>query len=221
MGTIFGKHRVKEPAYTLLFTKTTVAEGISYELRRYGQRFAAQTTYATGSSNDENASLQQLKSYVGVFGNPQNDGGKQNAIRAFEQQPQGKQIPRMTPVVVASAGVAPNTNTMMFFLPEEYKTLDSIPKPTNKAVTIKTILPRTGAVYRYSGTRRSERTTDLAAQLGNQLQADGFAKKGESLNDAEYWSYDAPFRLPVLRRHEIWIELDPTQVVFALSHFDS
>ena len=99
MGMVFGKQTVAEPAFTSLLNRTMAADvKTTYEIRQYGQRFAAEVAFAEFDDNngggnqrevvvsdnedDRGSPFRALAQYIGVFGDAQNDGGKSIAMTA-------------------------------------------------------------------------------------------------------------------------------------------
>ena len=219
MGSVIGKTGVAEPAYEVLYKQQTTGS-FPYEIRKYGQRFAAQASFESSddSSNDRSSPFRLLAKYIGVFGTPENEGSTAIAMTA--------------PVVMSNAGnnkptsiamTAPvimgnkdgKTKTMDFILPAEYDFLDKIPKPTNPAITIHAIPPQVGVVHQYSGSMQDDTCRDKAIQLAKQLQQDGLEgllTEEQALQMYEYWGFNPPFTLPMFRRNEVWIPLDDKQV---------
>ena len=74
MGSVFGKETVAEPSYEVLLERNHHVH-TSYEIRRYGERFAATCAYPA-DSEDTSTPFRALAGYIGVFGKPQNEGHK-------------------------------------------------------------------------------------------------------------------------------------------------
>jgi SOUL heme-binding protein len=217
MGMVFGKHGVAEPTYKVLRSNLN-GPVLPYEIRQYGERLAAETSYLYTDASSTSAPFRALASYIGVFGTPQNEGTTSIAMTAPVAMATSDPTPiAMTAPVAMKTSSATDSSqmrTMTFFLPAEYTTLQSVPKPTNPAVSIRSIPAATGAVHRFSGTMNEQRTNEIALKLAQQLREDGV----ESLTDEhvllhrEAWGYDPPFTLPPFRRNEVWINLSPQQV---------
>lgn len=217
MGQIFGKTGgVAEPAFDVLYQRTT---DFTYEIRKYGTRFAAHTTYTNGTDQP----FRMLAQYIGVFGTPANEGQKAISMTTpviiDEASGKGKPIAiAMTaPVVVQPQESNKDGNTaeksMEFLLPAEYDSMDKIPRPTNPAVTIRELPPTIGAVHRYSGSMERDVAATMAQSLAQQLQHDGLDVSTEYvMQQYQYWGYNPPFTLPMFRRNEVWIALDENQV---------
>ena len=56
MGIVFGKVTVAEPAFEILLERTSYARNVktSYEIRKYGERFAAEVAYDDSDDTDGN-----------------------------------------------------------------------------------------------------------------------------------------------------------------------
>lgn len=201
MGQVFGRTGVKEPAYEVLYHHT---KGFPYEIRRYGERFVAETTYGDGS--DDSSPFMALARYIGVFGKPENEGNTQISMTAPVAKKEGTAIAMTAPVSMKQG--EGGQKVMDFFLPAEYDSLDKIPKPTNPKVVIKEVPPAVGAVHRYSGRMNDDEAKRLAEQLAAELE-----KSGAQVDVAqyEYWGYNPPFTLPMFRRNEVWIPMDQQQ----------
>lgn len=90
-----------------------------------------------------------------------------------------------------------------FVMPFNY-TLQTLPKPNNPQVEIKTQPARKVAALKFSWYAGPKRVEAKKQELLNLLGQDGVATKGTP----EYAGYDAPLTAPWLRRNEIIIEID-------------
>jgi len=215
MGMVFGKTGVAEPSYKVLATIER-SSSMPYEIRQYGQRFVAETSYTGDGRDSQNSPFSLLAKYIGVFGEAQNQGSEKMSMTApvaMKEAGSSTKIAMTAPVAMKEDDET-KTRTMQFFLPAEYQTLESIPKPTNDAVHIRVVPAATGAVYRFSGSMDMDRSRDLAQRLGAQLREDGVALASDEyvMEHYEYWGYNPPFTLPMFRRNEIWLELDAAAV---------
>jgi hypothetical protein len=223
MGSVFGKESVKEPPFDILLQRKNIKT--TYELRQYGERFAASVTYASG--DDTSSPFGTLAKYIGVFGTAQNEGSTSIAMTApviMEQD--GTKKPEsiaMTAPVVMENTEDGKMKKMMFMLPAEYDDLSKIPKPTNPAVHIEEIPSEVGAVHRYNGKYNDESNRQVAKELGDQLMQDGVAGITEEyvMDNFQFWGYNPPFTLPYFRRNEIWLKLNDEQVKYLKETFSS
>lgn len=207
---VFGKTGVEEPVFEVLMKHSSSA-GFPYEVRKYGQRYAAETLLT-----EDNDAFSRLARYIGVFGEPENEGSQpisMTAPVAKETKP-ATTIAMTAPVVKRGQTGNEQQRVMQFYLPSQYDSYSKIPKPTNPAVYIREIPPAVGAVHRYSGSFSDEVARENVRQLVLQLNQDGVENLTEQFALTEYlwWGYNPPFTLPPLRRNEVWIPLTPQQV---------
>ncbi|KAL7566551.1 hypothetical protein ACA910_000621 [Epithemia clementina (nom. ined.)] len=247
MGMVFGRQTVAEPAFEVVYKFTPpTSSAISYEIRRYGQRFAAEVTYPNDGDNkdhkgdnSDSTPFSMLAKYIGVFGTPENEGQQAISMTApvIKEGQGGGATSSGEPVKIAMTGPviktgqdkssSNNTNksgmTMAFILPAEYDSIDKIPKPVNPAVHIKEIAPAVGAVHRYSGTFSDDLCNEKAQALAQQLRSDGLEEitNEYALKHYQFWGFNPPFTLPMFRRNEIWIELSEAQVNQLVNGVDS
>lgn len=226
MGSVFGKESVKEPPFDVLLRRKD--SKTPYELRKYGERFAASVAYAN-NGDDNNSPFRALARYIGVFGTPENEGSTSIAMTApvVMEQDDGSAKPEsiaMTaPVVMENSAGDDNTKKMMFMLPSEYDDMSKIPKPTNPAVHIEEIPSEVGAVHRYNGSFNDKTNRAVAKELGDQLMKDGVPGITEDfvMDNFQFWGYNPPFTLPYFRRNEIWVKLNNDQVNYLEEKFPS
>lgn len=181
---------VDEPAYNV--TLKPSSNGMDYEVRSYGPRVAIVTDRGLDAFG-------RLADYIGVGGDPQNEGSVEIAMTAPVA------IEMTAPVVMSEDG------NMMFILPAEYDTLASAPLPLSEEVWLKELPPSQGAVHRYSGPMfpfiSRWKSTNLIEELD-----DALTTKLEGEFDVEWWGYDPPMTFPMCRRNEVYVELTEEQV---------
>lgn len=222
MGSVFGKESVKEPPHEVLLVRKNA--DTSYELRKYGERYAASVTYTQGGK-DDNSGFSMLAKYIGVFGTAQNEGSTSIAMTAPVVMEQDKKEPEsiaMTaPVVMENTGGDGNMKKMMFMLPVEYDDMSKIPKPTNPNVHIEEIPSEIGVVHRYNGLYNDKINSQKAKELGDQLISDGVKGITEEYvqDNFQFWGYNPPFCLPYFRRNEVWLKLNDDQVTYLKEKF--
>jgi SOUL heme-binding protein len=221
MGMVFGKTGSAEPAFEILAQRST--SPMSYEIRKYGERFAAETSWEASAegkkTNEDDQPFTLLAKYIGVFGTPQNEGSTPIAMTAPVMKQEKTSTTEPT-VIAMTAPVMKSTNqnkkTMMFVLPDDYKSIESIPKPTNPNVHIVEIPPAIGAVYKYTGSMDDTVAKDYAIKLGEQIRLEYQLNDTMSdeyiLQNYQFWGYTPPFTLPWFRRNEIWLQLNDEQI---------
>lgn len=219
MGSVFGKETVKEPHFDVLLERNQQVN-TAYEIRKYGERFAASCSYDEGTGSPFRA----LASYIGVFGTPQNEGHESMSMTAPVVIEGGTPI-AMTAIAMTAPVVmkkeSDGKRVMKFMLPAEYDSLSKIPKPTNKAVHIEEIPSQIGVVYRYNGKMDEEHNREKAIELADQLMNDGVDGITESyvLEHFQFWGYNPPFTLPYFRRNEVWVPLTQDQVEYLVNKY--
>ena len=202
MGVVFGKSNIEEPVFKLLLDRTEVA--VPYQIREYGKRIAVETKM--GGETDRSPFM-KLAGYIGVVGDPANEGGTSIDMTAPVIRTDGKGTKiAMTAPVVREEGI------MQFVLPAEYDSLQKAPKPTDSTVFLKEIPPSVGAVKQYTGSYDQDLCKKWAIDVGQQLREDGIELSEEYvLRSYQFWGYNPPFTLPMFRRNEVWIPLTPQQ----------
>ena len=113
---------------------------------------------------------------------------------------ESKSIDMTTPVTITKDQ---QDYTVSFVMPFNY-TLQTLPKPNNPQVEIKTQPARKVAALKFSWYAGPKRVEAKKQELLNSLSQDGVATKGTP----EYAGYDAPLSAPWLRRNEILIDIE-------------
>jgi DNA gyrase inhibitor GyrI len=174
----------EEPPYDV------VAKADRYEVRKYGDRIAAQVSNHTSS----NKAFRTLFKYI--------SGANQSSEEVSMTIPvaESEKIEMTVPVIQGSQNEA---GYMQFFLPSSY-TSDTAPKPTDPTIEIVTVEGGYYAVYSYSG-RASNRNFDKAeARLLRYLTRDGVKATSKVIRA----TYNGPLTLPFNRRNEAMVRID-------------
>uniref|UniRef100_A0A7S1YAX7 SOUL heme-binding protein n=1 Tax=Grammatophora oceanica TaxID=210454 RepID=A0A7S1YAX7_9STRA len=216
MGMIFGKETVAEPPFSVVLTRAERSASLAYEVRKYEERFGAEVSYPDGNS-DDGTPFGILARYIGVFGDPENEGNEKISMTAPVVKQGGTPIAMTAPVVKSEQD---GEETMMFMLPTSYDELSKIPKPTDPRVSIREMPPEFGAVHRFNGSFDDDRAQKMATELGSQLRQDGVdISESDVLSMYQFWGYNPPFTIPYFRRNEVWIPLTQAQVDTLQSDF--
>ncbi|MFZ9024589.1 MAG: SOUL family heme-binding protein, partial [Anaerohalosphaeraceae bacterium] len=113
---------------------------------------------------------------------------------------QSEKIAMTAPVTQQASGAQ---YAVSFVMPAKY-TLETLPAPTDPAVTVKEIPGYKAAVIRYSGTWSPKRYEEKKANLETYIKENGLTPVGEPI-----WArYDPPFQLWFLRRNEVVIPIE-------------
>ena len=219
MGGVFGRMTVEEPPHEVVLNRKDA--DFAYEIRRYHERFAVEAEYPSGSS-DDGTPFRLLAKYIGVFGNPENEGNQVISMTApvVKEQKKGTAIAMTAPVSMQQE--ENGKKTMQFILPKEFDEMSKIPKPTNPAVKIVEVPPAVGAVHRFAGSDISlQKGKEMADSLVAQLEEDGIDLSGLNvMQEMNVWGYNPPWTIPFLRRNEVWLPLTEEQVSKLVNEFN-
>ncbi|KKC06052.1 heme-binding protein [Mycobacterium nebraskense] len=185
----------EEPKYTRQPLTDTV------EIRRYGPRIAAETTVEADENRARDVGFRRLAGYI--FGGNRRGQSISMTAPVSQQSSRGGQQIAMTAPVVQSAGTEGGW-AIRFFMPAKW-TMETLPAPNDDQVRLVTVPATTVAVLRFSGDRSPKAVASRTRELLKALQASGIQPTG----DAEAWFYDPPWTLPMRRRNEIAIPIDP------------
>lgn len=207
--SLFGKSNVPEPDYEVIAKPTK-----KIEIRRYEPMVLARTTVETDSFEDggsqgfrplfdyisgENESREEIAMTAPVFQSA-SDGSKKEGEEEGED---GQTIAMTAPVLQQREGEGSWSTS--FVLPSSL-TLETAPVPTNPNVELVQRPARQVAVLRFSGRRTDERYAEHVTMLREWLaRSDTYRATSEPI----YAGYDPPFTLPMFKRHEILIEVEP------------
>jgi hypothetical protein len=212
----------EEPAYEKLSTHGHI------ELRRYAPFIVAETTVAGDMDAASNKGFRAIADYI--FGNNVAAGaapakGAEKiamtapvALEPVSPPPPSTQTIAMTapvalqplPPASAQAGQAlpalqgAQSWRVHFVMPAQY-TLATLPRPNNPAVTLREVPAKTWAVLSYSGFNTEaivqQRTDELVAWLA--------AQQIKTRGSPQLARYNPPWTLPMFRRNEIMLEIEP------------
>lgn len=216
MGIVFGKTGVAEPAFDTIMSRSA---SITYDLRKYGVRYACETVYPMSDKND-GMGFRALAGYIGVGTSPQNEDVKGIAMTApvVTEKSKGKAIAMTAPVATEDAGNG--MKKMAFILPAEYDSMDKIPKPTNPKVSISEIPANSGAVHTFSGSCNDKKAKEKVKALIDQLKSDGVdVDEKTAMESFELWQYHPPFTIPMMRKNEVWVSLNEDQIDHLLKKY--
>jgi len=216
--TLYFQHAIDQPKYTVL------DQNQNYEIRQYDPYIIAQTQVQGDYRQAASLGFRILADYI--FGN----NTKQSTVQmtAPVAIKESESIQMTAPVTITE-----NTNidmtlpvtikesesinmtapvsitkdqqdyTVSFVMPFDY-TLQTLPKPNNPQVEIKTQPARKVAALKFSWYAGPKRVEAKKQELLSLLSQDRVTTKGTP----EYAGYDAPLSAPWLRRNEIIIEIE-------------
>lgn len=166
----------------------------SFEVRDYAPYVVAETALAGNTEEASDDGFMRLFDYI----SGKNAGAQEISMTApVTTAPQ--KIAMTAPVTQASRD---GGAVMQFMMPSSY-TLETLPKPTDPAVTLRALPGKRVAVMRYSGSWSQGLYEEKLGALKSALASAGLETVGEPI-----WArYDPPFTPWFLRRNEIMLEL--------------
>jgi hypothetical protein len=182
---------LEKPDYTVIYSDGDI------EYRQYEPYLVAETEInsASGAQAAGNEGFRRLFRYI----TGANSGAAKIAMTAPVQQTQGEKIQMTAPVQQTEAAEGWR---VAFMLPTMY-TLETAPQPTDTRVYVREVPGRLMAVKRFSGRwteknyRRNER----------ELTESVAAAQVSVVGSIERAAYDAPYKLPFMRRNEVMLEV--------------
>lgn len=188
---------IEEPKYTV------VEKHDRYEIREYAPYVVAQTK-VTGSFDEMGGkAFRILVKYISGE-NQQRSKIKMTAPVIQESSYQSGQKIKMTaPVIQEIDTNRPTQAVFSFVMPRKF-TLDSLPVPLDKRITLKEIPAKTVAVLEYSGSWGEEKYKQNEAILLNALDNANI----KTIGQPSFARYNSPFTLWFVRRNEIMIEIE-------------
>jgi hypothetical protein len=169
-----------------------ISDGI--EIRRYGQRLAAETSVAEGSEETaRNAAFRRLFDYISGANTTNADIAMTAPVQV---EAEGTAIAMTTPVQTARSEA--DAYVMRFFLPATMS-MRTAPKPADARIRLVEVPGQTMAVLRFSGSRSASAVAKQRARLLASLESSNWQAKGEVVD----WFYDPPWTIPFLRRNEV------------------
>ncbi len=128
MGMVIGKRSTAEPAYKVL-------QSTPFEIRYYSSYLVAEVAMQGGGE------FNILANYIGVFGNPANEGKQAMAMTAPVFK--GVNMAMTAPVLQSGTNLG---EKMAFVLPFEYTDLAQAPRPIDKRVTLRHVPEKVVAI---------------------------------------------------------------------------
>ena len=195
--------RVETLSYTVLSSDK------EYEIRELPEHIIAETTVSGDFDDASGEAFNILAGYI--FGNNKKKQSismtspvieneyEKIAMTAPVIESESEKIAMTTPVVEQDSGA--NQKVFSFVMPAEY-TLEKLPEPLDKRITIKKVESKKIAVFTFSGFYSEKKINEKKQLLKQYLDRD----------DLEYstvsWAgYNPPWTPPFMRRLEVWAEL--------------
>lgn len=173
------------------------------EIRRYGQRIAAQTVVTGDSAEARNAGFQKLAGYI-FGGNDRRTSISMTApvAQSVDSATGSETISMTAPVAQTPSGAG--RWTVQFFMPVSY-TMHTLPVPRDPAVQLVSVPAETYAVLKFSGVGSARAVETYTADLLSSLATSGWSPRAEPVA----WFYDPPWTFPSFRRNEVAVRVEP------------
>jgi len=194
---------IEEPAFQIVS-----ADG-DMEIRHYAPMLLAEVTVDGDLASASSRGFRLIANYI--FGNNQGSPTAQSkkinmtAPVAIEPKAQPVPIAMTAPVTVSRSRndfVSSGEWKLSFVMPRQYS-LATIPRPNNKAISLREEPDQYFAVYKYSGFNSAAKvqmnSTKLLAWIADRHLA--------VLGACKLSRYDPPWTLPFLRRNEIMVQI--------------
>lgn len=195
-----GAMAIEEPEYEVVQTFP------DFELRRYPSYAVAETEVSGPFDEAGNQAFRILADYI--FGNNQASTKIEMTAPVSQRPATGERIEMTAPVVQRpEPGSAGETFVVGFVMPSRF-TLDTLPEPLDKRVRLREEPGKLMAVRRYSGRWTESAYRENEARLLDAVEAAGLKPVGEPV----YARYNSPFSLWFMRRNEVMVELEPSDV---------
>lgn len=168
-----------------------------FELRQYESHIVAETVVEGGFDEVGNEGFRRLYQYIS------GNNRKRESISMtapVSQEVSSEKIAMTAPVAQERMG---GQWRITFVMPSRY-TMESLPKPLDARVELKTVPGRLMAAFRYSGTWSRKRYEDRKAQLLEVVEKRGLRPIGEPV----FARYNPPYMPWFWRRNEVLIPVE-------------
>ncbi len=183
-------NRTEEPKYEV------AAKHDGFEVREYAPRIVAEVEVEGDAKAATNAGFRVLADFI--FGN--NTAGTEVAMTAPVDR--SERIAMTAPV---DRTRHKDRWTVTFTMPSKY-TMETLPRPNDERVKIRTVPAKRYAVAKFSGRPKVAEVKRRMSALEDAVAENGYTLQGTS---AVYSQYDPPWTPSFLRRNEIMLELKP------------
>ena len=161
---------------------TVVDKKSGYEIRQYDSFLVASTKTQGDFEQSRSQGFRTLAGYI--------FGGNKSA----------EKIKMTAPVIQRKSQ---DDQTLAFVVPKKY-TIDTLPETNDPRIQFEVIEAKRLAALSFWGFANEEDVKSKDQLLLSQLKADGYTPTGNSI----YASYNSPYAFPLMKRHEILIEIN-------------
>jgi hypothetical protein len=167
-----------------------------FEIRDYAPMIVAEVTVSGERDVAINQGFRLIADYI--FGN--NAPAQKLAMTSPVIQQSSEKIAMTSPVIQQGSG---SEWKVRFVMPANY-TMETLPKPNNKAVTLHEIAGKRFAVIEFSGIASKESLSSHTEKLNEFISSE----KLKPIATPSFAFYNPPWTLPFLRRNEVMIETE-------------
>ncbi|MEM9336833.1 MAG: heme-binding protein [Patescibacteria group bacterium] len=202
--TFFASGNLETPNYTVLETRD------DFDIRQYESYIVAEVTVAGTYDQALNQGFRILAGYI-FGGNVSRESvamtapvTENDAEKIAMTAPVTEQINEkiaMTAPVTESQGET--TRTVGFTMPSKF-TLETLPIPNDDRVQFREVPPTKRAVTTFSWFAPSERIERKKAELLDAVITDDLSP----LSPPTYAAFNDPWSFPLLKKHEIWVDIE-------------
>lgn len=190
--SVFGIRTVEEPSFEVLREEGAI------QIRLYPSTVIAQTIVTGNYDGSSSIAFKRLAGYI--FGG--NKTKEDISMKApVVQQQESTKIAMTAPVLQQSEG---GNWTMSFVMPAAYS-LETLPEPLDRQVTLLEVPGKTVASLRYSGRLNETNIGARSDELLDWLKTNGYRVTSGPRSAA----YDPPWTIPFLRRNEVQFDVEP------------
>ena len=177
--------------FALVLTLTTGAQSIAADIEE--PKYTVLETFEDFEIRHYEPTIQAYTSM--------DSGGFRNLAGYIFGGNSGQEEIAMTAPVATTMG---DTDAEMAFTLPAAWTMENLPSPDDKNVSLRKMPAFTAAVIGFSGWASRGSYTKQLEKLSQQLQQHGFTSAGEPILN----QYDPPWKLPFLRRNEVMVAIE-------------
>ena len=181
---------VEEPIYQVITSEGRI------DIRQYPPMIIAEVKVEGKREEAIGGGFRVLADYI--FGN--NIVQQEIAMTAPVQQQNSEKIAMTAPVQQQSEN---GLWKISFVMPSEYR-LETLPKPINKAVTLKEVPGESYVAIRFSGLNSNKNITQYEKELMQYVATNQI----KTVGSLKYAFYNPPWTLPFMRRNELMFEVE-------------
>jgi hypothetical protein len=187
---------IEEPKYIL------IEKYEAFEIRKYAPYLVAQTEVSGTFDERGGKAFRILIKYISGENQQQSNIKMTTPVIQESSKEEGQKISMTAPVIQEKGKEDSNSAIISFVMPESF-TLDTLPSPLDKRITLREIPAKSVAVLQYSGGWTEERYKEHESILIKALEDANIKTIGEP----SFARYNSPFALWFMRRNEIMIEV--------------